>query len=112
MYEICLRLTKIKTPERRRSGVFTDNFEHISHIVPVFLLLTLSKSIPAQRGGDTFSRCHNEFKRILDSSKICSEVPFIKNLYHIGTSQLSIDLLCKYGFCVIQVFTETYFRID
>ena len=40
MYEICLKLTKIKTPERRRShsGVFTDNFE-----VPVFLLLILSK---------------------------------------------------------------------
>ena len=43
MYEICLRLTKIKTPQRRRFGVFTDTFEHISHIVPVFRLLTLSK---------------------------------------------------------------------
>ena len=42
MHEICLRLTKIKTPEPCRAGVFTDNFEHISHIVPVFLLLTLS----------------------------------------------------------------------
>ena len=43
MYEMCLWLTKTKTPERRHSGVFTDNFEHISHIVQVFLLLTLSK---------------------------------------------------------------------
>ena len=43
MYEMCLRLTKIKTPDQRRSGFFTDIFEHISHIVPVFLLLTLSK---------------------------------------------------------------------
>ena len=33
----------IKTPERRRSGVFIVNFEHISHLVVVFLLLTLSK---------------------------------------------------------------------
>ena len=35
----------VKTPERhrRRSGVFTVNFEHISHIALVFLLLTLSR---------------------------------------------------------------------
>ena len=39
--EICSKLT-IKTPEqrRRRSGVFILNFEHISHLVLVFLLLT------------------------------------------------------------------------
>ena len=44
-YEICSKLS-IKTPERRqwhRSGVFIVNFEHISHLVLVFLLLTLSK---------------------------------------------------------------------
>ena len=43
--EICSKLT-IKTPERRqwrRSGVFIVNFEHISHLVLVFLLLTLSR---------------------------------------------------------------------
>ena len=37
--EICSKLT-IKTPERRqwrRSGVFIVNFEHISHLVLVFL---------------------------------------------------------------------------
>ena len=42
--EICSKLT-IKTPERhqrRCSGVFIVNFEHISHLVLVFLLLTLS----------------------------------------------------------------------
>ena len=36
--EICSLLT-MKTPERRhwrRSGVFTVNFEHISHLVLVF----------------------------------------------------------------------------
>ena len=35
----------IKTPERyhwRRSGVFIVNFEHISQLVLVFLLLTLN----------------------------------------------------------------------
>ena len=42
--EMCSKFT-IKTPERRlrrRSGVFIVNFEHISHLVLVFLLLTLN----------------------------------------------------------------------
>ena len=30
----------------RRSGVFIVNFEHISHLVLVFLLLTLSREMP------------------------------------------------------------------
>ena len=41
----CSKLT-IKTSERRqwrRSGVFIVNFEHCSHLVLVFLLLTLSR---------------------------------------------------------------------
>ena len=48
-YKICSKLT-IKTPERRqwrRSGVFIVNFEHISHIVLVLLLLTLNMYLPA-----------------------------------------------------------------
>ena len=36
---MCLKLT-LKTP-KRRSGVFIVNFEHISHLFLVFLLLTL-----------------------------------------------------------------------
>ena len=43
--EICSNLT-IKTPKRRQwhcSGVFIVNFEHISHLVLLFLLLTLSR---------------------------------------------------------------------
>ena len=42
--EICSKL-KIKTPERHHwhlSGIFILNFEHISHLVLVFLLLTLN----------------------------------------------------------------------
>ena len=41
--EVCL---KLKTPERHhchRSGFFIVNSEHISHLVLVFLLLTLSR---------------------------------------------------------------------
>ena len=41
--EICSKLT-IKT--RRRSGVFIVNFEHFSHLVLVFLLLTLNMWLP------------------------------------------------------------------
>ena len=33
----------------RRSGIFNVNFEHILHLVLVFLLLTLSKQMPAGR---------------------------------------------------------------
>ena len=43
--EICSELT-IETPERhqwRHSGIFIVNFEHISHLVLVFLLLTLRR---------------------------------------------------------------------
>ena len=43
--EICSKLT-IKTPERhhwRSSGVFIVSFEHISHLLLMFLLLTLSR---------------------------------------------------------------------
>ena len=42
---ICSKLT-IKSPEQthwRRSSVFIGDSEHISHIVLVFLLLTLSR---------------------------------------------------------------------
>ena len=47
--EICSKLA-IKTPERyhwRRSGIFIINFEHISHLVLVFLLLTANMQLPA-----------------------------------------------------------------
>ena len=46
--EICSKLT-IKTPERHhwcRSGVFIVSFENISHLVLVFLSLTLSRQMP------------------------------------------------------------------
>ena len=44
-HEICSKLI-IKTPEQPkwgRSGVFIVSFEYISHLLLVFLLLTLSK---------------------------------------------------------------------
>ena len=50
--EICSKLT-IKTPEQRnrhRSGVVIVNFEQISQIALVFLLLTLTIYMPAEYG--------------------------------------------------------------
>ena len=46
--ETCSKLT-LKTPERR-SGVFIVNFKYISHLVLVFLLLTLSRLMPTETG--------------------------------------------------------------
>ena len=40
--EICSRLA-IKTPDGRLSGISIANFEQISHLFLVFLLLTLNK---------------------------------------------------------------------
>ena len=43
-YEICSKF--LKTPERRHwrsSGVFIVNFEHISLLILVFVVLTLSR---------------------------------------------------------------------
>ena len=37
-----VKYVQSKIPSWRRSGVFTINFEHISHLVLVFLLLTLN----------------------------------------------------------------------
>ena len=54
--ETCSKLTIKKTLEWcRRSGAFFVNFEHISHLVLMFLLLTLKKQLSAGFGFLTFS---------------------------------------------------------
>ena len=42
-------------------------------------------------------------------TKICSEIPFSKNSYHIKTSRLICSANQLTGFYMIRVFTETYF---
>ena len=54
-YKICSKLAIIKRPERRHSGIFTFNFEHISHPFIVFLLLALNKEMLA-------GLCHQNFR--------------------------------------------------
>ena len=47
--EICSKLT-INTPEQRQlrlSGVFIVNSEHISHLILMFLLISLNMQLPA-----------------------------------------------------------------
>ena len=64
--EICSKLT-IKIPERRCSGMFIVNFEHILHLVWVFLLLTLNMWSPA---GLFVVICFNLFVSVFWQRKI------------------------------------------
>ena len=72
--EICSKF-KIKTPERRhcrRSGVFIVNFEYISHLVLVFLLLTLGREMPdglIKFRVKPFSNYYDDFN-IVNSKKV------------------------------------------
>ena len=70
--KLCSKLT-IKTPERGR--VFIVNFEHISHLFLVFLLLTLNRLMLA---GIICSAetgfCHKRFSR--DLVKFLEEIYF------------------------------------
>ena len=45
---------------------------------------------------------------------VCSEIPFSKNVCHMETGQLiwSADQLTGYGFHIIRVFSERYFRAN
>ena len=66
-YEICSKLTKCQW---RRSGVFVVNFEHISHLVLVFLLLILSREMPAEKNAKRWTENELElFAEVLGDSE-------------------------------------------
>ena len=44
--------------------------------------------------------------------KVCSRIPFSKNLYHMETSQLICNTNQLHGFYMIQFFTERNFQTD
>ena len=73
--EICSKLIT-KTPERRhwrRSIVFIVNFEHISHLVLMFLLLALSRWMPAGIPDNIYLLKINN-RNIRKRSEICSKL--------------------------------------
>ena len=78
--EICSKLT-IRTPERYhcRSGVFIVNFEQISHLVLVFLLLTLNMQLlPIYTVRyDAYSNFHHKCRAFLNiAQKILERLEF------------------------------------
>ena len=86
--EICSKLT-INTPARRHwhcSGVFIINFEHISLPVLVFLLLTLSKKMPA---------VYRSFSEPVDTCTI--KARFFVNA-HLTRHFLAFKVLCECTF--------------
>ena len=72
------KANNIKTPERRhwhRSDVFIVNFEHISHLVLMFQLLTLSRQMPT---GTRLTQKQRNVKNVLSVKKLCDIVLAIK----------------------------------
>ena len=90
--EICSKLSIKTTERRRRSGVFNVNFEHISHLVPVFLWLTLNMKLLA---GLELVTLMNVFKK-RNHPKV-----FINNCFLLITSMdiRKIYQLCQRNFC-------------
>ena len=71
----CSKLT-IETLERRRSGIFIVNFEHISYFVLVFLLLTLNMSMPTGLGCSILEgKCRPYIPE--DNNLVTTNVPII-----------------------------------
>ena len=94
--EICSKLTVKTTKQRhwRRSGVFIVNFEHISHLVLVFLLLTFNRKLSAAQ--ELFKHICSSFlavscfskKSSIKRSHICLSLKspvlkILKNFYDI-----------------------------
>ena len=72
----------------RRSGIFIVNFEHISHLVLVFLLLALNMQLPAGNTVAIVNWVAEKFQ--LDSVKFDSDGE--KRREAIGTGNCSINI--------------------
>ena len=87
MCEICSKLT-IKTPEWRHwclSGVFIVNFEHISHLFQLFLLLKLNMKLPA------FLEIHIWYRSYLKKPN-CSITSTNRSLNNVVYIKLFMDI--------------------
>ena len=90
--EICSKLT-IKTPERRHwhwSRVFIFNFEHISHLVLLYLLLTLNMYLPAGNVQTNISELVYWNSRIRRSTTCLCYFQFALKILSDGWAQLTI----------------------
>ena len=81
--EICSKLT-IKTSERRRSGIFFVNFEHISQLFLVFVLFLLLTLYMQMLSGN-----HKKKFALRTLSKIYNEI-LCENCYRILTKKLPL----------------------
>ena len=105
--KICSNLT-IKIPEQRqccRTGAFIVNFEHISHPVLVFLLLTLGRF-------NTFSAC-SERERERERGRVREMLPYplISNKFLPWTKCLIQHLKC--GLVrTLQIFIQLCFQLQ
>ena len=91
--DICSKLT-IKTPERRdwgRPGVFIAKLEQISHLVLVFLLLTLSREMPAGKHFSTVTFSDEDLGKI--RSPVSTKAH--GHNYSIPMLKLCSDAICK-----------------
>ena len=98
--KIYSKLTK-KTPERRqwcRSGVFIVNFEHLSYLFLLFLLLTLSSLMPAgKKAKVTYSHYHSHFKSRSDYKCLediyCINVTVFEKSFTLSGNKLNSKLI-------------------
>ena len=95
--EICSKLTIkiLERRQRRRPGIFIVNFEHISHLVLVFLLLTFAGWV---RVKVTSCRYENIYFK------------FNVNVMKFGEQYQSLSYvwITNYVFCSQKIFEEEY----
>ena len=93
-----------------RSGVFVVNFEHISHLFLVFLLLHLNMQLPAGRIHISRSRCpkifcKNRFLKILQNLAKNTLAQLFYYEFHKKTEYLFIQNMSERQFFVRNKFS-------
>ena len=120
--EMCSKLT-IKTPERHqlhRSGVFFINFEHISHLFQVFLLMTLNKWMFADILADFIIQCYFSFQaftnciilQVADIFQSSWNLLIFRQsiILKILLTKLAVALSISYKCC--QIYTKDRFSVS
>ena len=109
--KILKKLTE-KTPERHHwlpSGVFIVNFEHVSHLFLVFLLLPLSMYLWARKLCQVFSSINgNRHEKILPTDKFCVKLVWNKVIAKCTQYSMPCDLLISRKTCVFYVVCNVW----